>query len=98
MENEQIFMSLITPRKHLLQWPGFHQRPTPPGQLATHPRVRNRTIASWICKLIPTQCPFARQISLFGLSLRIPPLCKLNPFYDQLMALRFQAQCLLEES
>ncbi len=60
--------------------------------------IRNRAVATWISQLIPAQCPFARRISVFGLSFRIPPLCKLNPFYDQLMSLRFQALCVLEES
>lgn len=32
-----------------------------------------------------------------GITVRIPPLCKLNPFYDQLMELQFHAQNLLEE-
>ena len=45
-----------------------------------------------ICKLVPAQCPFARDINVFGKTLfRIPPLCKINPAYDDLMALRFQA-------
>lgn len=45
-----------------------------------------------ICRLIPAQCPFARTIRVFGRTLlRIPPLCKLNPLYPELMALRFRA-------
>jgi Mo-dependent nitrogenase C-terminus len=55
--------------------------------------IQNPKIANWICQLIPSQCPFARDIKLWGdrLVLHIPPLCKLNPFYDELMGLRFRA-------
>ncbi|MEG3440354.1 Mo-dependent nitrogenase C-terminal domain-containing protein [Pannus brasiliensis CCIBt3594] len=49
-------------------------------------------LARRICKLIPAQCPFARKISLFGRTiLTIPPLCKINPVYEELMVLRFRA-------
>lgn len=51
-----------------------------------------------ICKLIPAQCPFARKIKIFGRSLiTIPPLCKINPVYDELMMLRFRAISYLAE-
>lgn len=54
--------------------------------------VNNSLFAHRLCKLIPTQCPFQRQIKLFGHTiLSIPPLCKLNPIYDELMFLRFRA-------
>ena len=60
--------------------------------------ITNLQVAHRICKLIPAQCPFARQIKLFGRTLlTIPPLCKLNPLYDELMMLRFRALCYLEE-
>jgi tellurite resistance protein len=48
--------------------------------------------ARFLCKLIPAQCPFERDIVLFGRKLvHIPPMCKLNPLYDQLVYLRFRA-------
>lgn len=51
-----------------------------------------------IIRLIPAQCPFAREIQIFGrLICRIPPLCKLNPLYEQLIALRFRALCFLAD-
>jgi hypothetical protein len=54
--------------------------------------ISDRLVAHRICKLIPSQCPFARQIKLFGKTLlTIPPLCKLNPLYNELMMLRFRA-------
>lgn len=48
-------------------------------------------IAAFIVSLIPAQCPFERDIMLFGHKLvHIPPMCKLNPLYDQLVGLRFR--------
>jgi len=43
-------------------------------------------LARFICKMVPPQCPFERDIVLFGHKLvHIPPLCKLNPLYEQLV-------------
>ena len=48
--------------------------------------------------MIPTQCPFERDISLFGRTIvSIPPLCKLNPLYEELIGLRFRALCYLAD-
>lgn len=45
-----------------------------------------------LCKIIPARCPFERQVKLFDYTIvRIPPLCKLNPFYDQIVNLRFKS-------
>lgn len=61
-------------------------------------QIDNETLAHRLCRLIPSQCPFARDISLFGkVILSIPPLCKLNPLYEELMTLRFRALCYLAE-
>lgn len=58
--------------------------------------VESRKQARWLCKLIPAQCPFERDIVLFGHKIaHIPPLCKLNPLYEQLVGLRFRALCYL---
>lgn len=59
--------------------------------------INNAKIAHLICQVIPTQCPFARNISLFGYSITIPPLCKLNPLYEELIGLRFRALCYLAD-
>ncbi|NJN76008.1 MAG: nitrogenase [Synechococcaceae cyanobacterium RL_1_2] len=60
--------------------------------------LKNITFAHLICTIVPTQCPFARDITLFGRTFfRIPPLCKLNPFYDEIVHLRFRALCYLAE-
>lgn len=60
--------------------------------------IKNYHQAKQLCKLIPAQCPFERKIQLFGRTLfQIPPLCKLNPFYEQLVFLRFRALCFLAD-
>jgi hypothetical protein len=60
--------------------------------------INNRKLARFVCKLIPVQCPFARDINFLGRTIaHIPPLCKLNPFYEQLVGLRFRAACYLVE-
>ncbi len=54
--------------------------------------VHDPKVAKFLCRLIPPQCPFERDITLFGRKIvHIPPLCKLNPLYDQLVGLRFRA-------
>jgi len=60
--------------------------------------VRDRSLAQQLCKLIPAQCPFERDVRLLGRILfHIPPMCKLNPLYDELIGLRFRALCYLAE-
>lgn len=55
-------------------------------------KVANPRTAKRICKLIPPCCPFEQDIQILGYTLfRIPALCKLNPFYNQLVELRFRA-------
>jgi hypothetical protein len=42
--------------------------------------------------MIPAQCPFERDVKLFGDKVvHIPAMCKLNPLYNQLVGLRFRA-------
>ncbi|MGC8711207.1 MAG: Mo-dependent nitrogenase C-terminal domain-containing protein [Leptodesmis sp.] len=60
--------------------------------------VNDPQMARTFCSLIPAQCPFERTISLFGRPIvHIPPLCKLNPFYEELVALRFRSLCYLAD-
>jgi hypothetical protein len=60
--------------------------------------VQNPKLARSLCRLIPAQCPFERDIELFGRTLlHIPPLCKLNPLYEEVVALRFRALCYLAD-
>jgi hypothetical protein len=53
--------------------------------------------AHFLCKFIPAQCPFERDVQLGSWQLHIPPLCKLNPFYDQFVILRFRALSFLAD-
>jgi len=55
-------------------------------------QVRDPRLARLLCKAIPAQCPFERDVFIFGHKLvHIPAMCKLNPIYDQLVGLRFRA-------
>ncbi|NJK27674.1 MAG: nitrogenase [Coleofasciculaceae cyanobacterium SM2_3_26] len=70
----------------------------PPRRWLDGINVRHPAFARTICKLIPSQCPFERDVKLFHRVLfHIPPLCKLNPFYDEFIALRFRALCYLAD-
>ena len=61
-------------------------------------QVRDRKFAHRVCKLIPAQCPFERDVKLFGKTLfHIPPMCKLNPLYEEVVALRFRGLCYLAD-
>jgi tellurite resistance protein len=54
--------------------------------------IHDPRLARLLCKFIPSQCPFERDIVLFGQKIvHIPLLCKLNPLYDQMVGLRFRA-------
>lgn len=54
--------------------------------------IDSPAIARLLCKIIPASCPFERKIQLFNRTIiSIPPLCKLNPFYEQLISLRFKS-------
>lgn len=60
--------------------------------------IRNELIAHVLCRIIPVQCPFERDIYLLGHKVaHIPPLCKLNPFYEEVVGLRFRALCYLAD-
>ena len=54
--------------------------------------IKDPKLARFLCKVIPPQCPFERDINLFGRTIaHIPPLCKLNPLYEQFVGLRFRS-------
>ena len=53
--------------------------------------IRNRQLAHWICRIIPCQCFFERDIHLWGYTYHVPALCKLNPLYNEFVGLRFRA-------
>ncbi len=61
-------------------------------------RVETPRRAHTVAGLIPGQCPFERDIFIFGhLIGHLPPLCKLNPLYNELVELRFRALCYLAD-
>jgi hypothetical protein len=60
--------------------------------------IQDRKLAHRICEIVPAQCPFERDIIVFGHKIaHIPPLCKLNPLFEELVALRFRALCYLAD-
>ncbi|WP_346293181.1 Mo-dependent nitrogenase C-terminal domain-containing protein [Sphaerothrix gracilis] len=60
--------------------------------------MRNLAQAHLICRLIPAQCPFEREVRIGRLvHINVPPLCKLNPLYEEVVGLRFRALCYLAE-
>lgn len=93
--------AVLTPQNNCSS--ASHQLPTnrfnllqPVRQWLDQVEINDRQTARLVSKVIPAQCPFERDIKLFGhLLAHIPPLCKLNPFYDQLVGLRFRALCYL---
>lgn len=55
-------------------------------------KIEDYEFARLVCTIIPASCPFEREIKFRNRTiLYIPPLCKLNPFYEQLVELRFRA-------
>lgn len=60
--------------------------------------ISDPIIAHRVIRLVPAQCPFERDLVMFGRTLgHIPPMCKLNPFYDEVVGLRFRALCFLAD-
>ncbi len=54
--------------------------------------IQDPRLARFLCKMIPSQCPFERDVTLFGRKVvHIPAMCKLNPLYEQLVGLRFRS-------
>lgn len=67
-------------------------------QWVSHLRIETPRRARKVAELIPAQCPFERDVVVFGRSIfHIPPLCKLNPLYNELVELRFRALCYLAD-
>ena len=60
--------------------------------------IKDARLARFLCKMIPSQCPFERDVSLFGgKTVHILAMCKINPLYDQLVGLRFRALSFLAD-
>ncbi|MBF2027482.1 MAG: Mo-dependent nitrogenase C-terminal domain-containing protein [Oscillatoriales cyanobacterium C42_A2020_001] len=79
--------------------PALHFNPLKPiRQWLDQMEISDRKMAQTLASLIPAQCPFERTVKLFNRTiLYIPPLCKLNPFYEELVGLRFRALCYLAD-
>ncbi|QKD82753.1 nitrogenase [Thermoleptolyngbya sichuanensis A183] len=60
--------------------------------------ITNLHVAHRICRLIPCCCPFERDLTVLGHTIHIPALCKLNPVYDELVALRLRALTYLADT
>ena len=61
--------------------------------------IKDSAFAHRICKSIPSQCPFEREVKILNRTLiKVPPMCKLNPLYNELIALRFRAICYLADT
>ena len=61
--------------------------------------IKDSSTAHRICQLIPSQCPFAREIKLLNHKVAtIPPLCKLNPLYQNLIGLKFRSLTYLADT
>ncbi|NJM47962.1 MAG: nitrogenase [Alkalinema sp. RU_4_3] len=88
------FSASLMPEKPLYSWltPLLKPVQTWIDQVEVHDPKLARTL----CKLIPAQCPFERDVIMFGRKVgHIPPMCKLNPLYDQFVGLRFRSLCYL---
>jgi tellurite resistance protein len=102
--------STMTPvRNNIVELPNRHLEPVP----ETSPQsdillpvrawldgleINDPRLARLLCQFIPAQCPFEREIMLFGHTVvHIPPLCTLNPLFEQIVALRFRALSYLAE-
>ena len=77
--------------------PGSFDILSPLRRMVDNAQLKNARIAHIICTIIPCCCPFERSINLFGRTLHIPPMCKLNPLYDEFVGLRFRALAYLTD-
>ncbi len=97
MSNPELtFSTTLSPlNSHRARQPRFNLL-APIRQWLDEIEIHDRKLAHLICKAIPAQCPFERDINFFGQKVaHIPPMCKLNPLYDQLVGLRFRSLCYL---
>jgi hypothetical protein len=61
--------------------------------------IKDAKLAHRLCQSIPAQCPFERDVKVLGRTLfHIPPMCKLNPLYEEVVGLRFRALCYLADT
>jgi tellurite resistance protein len=101
--------STMTPRNNIVELPQRELLPvtetSPKSDILLPVRawldgleINDPRLARLLCQFIPAQCPFEREIMLFGHTVvHIPPLCTLNPLFEQIVALRFRALSYLAE-
>ncbi len=84
--------------------PPYYQKPgyfdnliNPLRRLVDGIQVKHSRLAHLICQTIPCCCPFERDLKLFGRTFHVPPMCKLNPLYDNFVGLRFRALSYLSD-
>lgn len=66
-------------------------------QWLDHLEIQDAKLAHFLCRMIPCTCPFERHFTLFGHTFHIPPLCKLNPLYNEVVYLRLRALSYLSD-
>lgn len=94
---EKVASEAITPAKAFTTKKSFDLF-RPLRQWIDQVEVNDSKVAHRLCQLIPAQCPFERDVKLFGRTLfHIPPMCKLNPLYEEVVGLRFRALCYLAD-
>ncbi len=77
--NTFFFLGKLNPLPFIREW------------LATI-EIHDLQAAQFLCRIIPASCPFERDLKFFNHTFaHIPSLCNLNPFYDQIMGLRFKS-------
>ncbi len=59
--------------------------------------IKNAKTAHLICQIVPSRCPFERDIKLLGHTIHIPALCRINPLYEEIVALRLRSLTYLSE-
>jgi Mo-dependent nitrogenase C-terminus len=59
--------------------------------------IKNAKTARLICQIVPSRCPFERDINLLGYKIHIPALCRINPLYEEIVALRVRSLTYLSE-
>lgn len=90
--NSTISIASERPAHSIQQEDASHNLLTPVRDWLDQMEVHDPKLAHFLCRMIPPQCPFERDINLFGRKIaHIPALCKLNPLYEQLVSLRFRA-------
>jgi hypothetical protein len=60
--------------------------------------IKDTKTARLICQIVPSRCPFERNINIFGHTIHIPALCQINPLYDEVVKLRLRSLTYLSET